>query len=303
MAIVSDQFFVIDPGNPPAANTALTVQVYDLNDIDDDGFITTGNGDLVNGLTVTSVFVGDRIRVQWPDGSTQWIEGVTFYFSGGPAVFTPTDGTILQNATFLESTWVPDSTQVALSSLTPACFTPGTLIETDHGLRLIETLQPGDLVRTLDHGFQPLRWVSVQTVQAIGPFAPVHIAAGAMGNARPLVVSQQHRMLLQGWQAQLHFAEDQVLVAAKHLVNNRTITIREGGMVTYVHLLFDRHEIVFGEGIASESYCGTAMVAQEDTAQQAELRALFPDLVPAQSRARPVARPVLRGYEAALLAA
>ena len=110
------------------------------------------------------------------------------------------------------------------------------------------------------------------------------IAAGALGNTRPLRVSPQHRMLLQGWQAELLFDEAEVLVAAKLLVNDQTIRREEGGpeangMVTYHHMLFDAHEIVLAEGAPSESFhpghVGWGALAEE---AREEILTLFPAL-------------------------
>ena len=39
------------------------------------------------------------------------------------------------------------------------CYAPGTMIDTPDGPRAVETLQVGDLVMTLDHGPQSIRWV------------------------------------------------------------------------------------------------------------------------------------------------
>lgn len=301
MPIYSDQFFVMDPGAPPPSGTALTVQNYSYNDQNGDGLISTTAGDTFNGLTVTSVWVGDRIQVRWPDGTTQWITGVTFYVSGGPAVFTPTDGTILQNATFLSSTWVNTSTQIAVGSLFPTCFTLGTMILTADGEVPIEELRPGDLIVTLDNGLQPLRWVSRTTARAVGPFAPVRMAAGALGNRREMRVSQQHRMLLTGWRAELLFGEDEVLVAAKHLVNDHGIRVVPGGEITYLHLLFDSHEVVFAEGVPTESFFAVSDTAPDP--QRDEAVALFPELAAGPISHSHTARAVLKGHEAALLAA
>lgn len=44
-------------------------------------------------------------------------------------------------------------------SIEGVCFTLGTLIDTDRGPVPIEELSVGDRVATLDHGFQPIRWV------------------------------------------------------------------------------------------------------------------------------------------------
>lgn len=106
---------------------------------------------------------------------------------------------------------------------------------------------------TMDHGYRPIRWIGSKNVPAKGKFAPIRFRKGVLTNARDLLVSPQHRMLLTGWQAELLFGESEVLVAAKHLVNDSTITRVEGGEVVYYHMLFDTHEIVFAEGCPSES--------------------------------------------------
>lgn len=298
----SDQFYVIDPGNPPSSGTSLTVQTFTFTDADDDGFIGTGDGDTFNGALVTSVWVNDQVQVRYPDGTTDTITGVTFYVSGQPAVFTPTDGTILQDAVFVSSTFVTTSTQVEVGDLGPICFTPGTLIETDKGPRLIETLQPGDRVRTRDNGYQELRWIGFQEARAEAEFAPVEFSPGVLGNPDVLRVSQQHRMLVTGWRAQIFAGEDEVLVAAKHLVNGRDVRLCSGGVVTYVHILFDGHEIVRAGGLWSESYFPSHAAERRDEAVQAELAALVPDLDQV-IRGMAAARLVAKRHEAACLVA
>ena len=78
-------------------------------------------------------------------------------------------------------------------------------------------------------------------------FAPVVIRAGICGNERDLVLSPQHRMLFSGTRAELFFGESEVLVAACHLVAAGLASQRLGGTITYYHLVFDRHEIIFSD--------------------------------------------------------
>ncbi len=298
----TDQFFVMDPGNPPPAGTPLTVQVYDFIDNNDDGFIGTGAGDTFNGLVITAVWVNDTITVNIPGTGNVTITGVTFYVSGGPAVFTPTDGTILQDATFVSSTWVSVSTQIPVSAFAPVCFAAGTLIETPDGPRPVETLAPGDLVLTLDHGPQPVLVLSREVFVATGANAPVRIAKGALGNAADLVVSQQHRMLVADWRAELYCGEAEVLIAAKHLVNGETIRIEDGGTIEYCHILFARHEIVWAAGIPSESLHPGHALDRGGEASRAELLRLFPELASYADARAAAARPVPRAFEARVLA-
>jgi Hint domain len=165
------------------------------------------------------------------------------------------------------------------------CFTHGTLVETPDGPRLIETLERNDLVCTLDNGSQPIRWIasraiSVTEMIANAALRPVEFETGAIGNTRPLRVSPQHRILLDDWRAQVYFGEDRVLIPAKAMVNGTTIRqiVPEAG-VSYIHILFDRHEVIIAEGALSESFHpGEIGQGALDAAQRHELELLFPGL-------------------------
>lgn len=168
------------------------------------------------------------------------------------------------------------------------CFTPGTLILTDRGTVRVEELRAGDLVMTRDNGLQPLRWVggthlSRAQLAAQPEFQPVRIPAGAFGSAGPdrtMLVSPQHRLLVEGARAELLFGEAEVLVPAKHLVGKGEVarSLPEDG-VTYIHILFDRHEIVQSDGIWTESFQpALASLGSLEGEVRAEILALFPDL-------------------------
>lgn len=186
---------------------------------------------------------------------------------------------------------------------TVPCFVAGTLIDTPEGMRPVESLRPGDLVLTQDEGPQPIRWAGSRTVAALGNFAPIRIAAGSFGAERDVLLSPQHRVLVRDVLADLLFGEPEVLVAAKDLLNGRTVTVEEGGEVTYVHLLFDRHQVIFSEGMPSESFLpGPQVMGSLEAEVQAEICALFPELDPATGEGySPAARRMLRAHEAQVL--
>jgi Hint domain len=187
------------------------------------------------------------------------------------------------------------------------CFVAGTLIDTPEGARRVEDLRPGDLVSTADRGPQRVCWVGRRTVtrdemRRDPRLWPVTIAAAAFGPeqpARDLAVSRQHRILRGGWACELHFAEPEVLIPAHRLVNGRTVRLDQPrGDVTYVHFLCDRHEIVFAEGLPSESFYPSPQSLEGVEAEaQAELLLIFPELrsrsVPPLAIARPVVEPRL----------
>lgn len=183
------------------------------------------------------------------------------------------------------------------------CFVAGTMILTDKGECPVESLRPGDLVITKDDGPQPLRWTGRRQVAAEGALAPIEIRAGTFGNHRRLLVSPQHRVLVHDPLAELLFGETEVLVAARDLVNGRAVRVMEGGAVDYVHLLFDRHQIVSSEGLATESFLpGPQSTRMFEAEIIEEICSLFPELNPQTGGGySPAARRTLRPFEAQLL--
>jgi phosphohistidine swiveling domain-containing protein len=194
-----------------------------------------------------------------------------------------------------------DTAFVTMTSV--PCFVAGTLILTPAGERRVEDLQPGDLVMTHDDGAQPVRWVGQRKVPAQGAFAPIRIKANTFGDHRTLLLSPQHRVLIRDGLAELLFGEAEVLVAAKDLVNDRSIRVQAGGEVDYVHILFDKHQVVFSEGLATESFLpGPQVTAQLERDIVDELAAIFPELNPRTGDGYgPAARRTLRGHEAQVL--
>jgi Ca2+-binding RTX toxin-like protein len=197
-----------------------------------------------------------------------------------------------------------------IENLVIVCFTPGTQILTDRGAIAVEALAPGDLVMTRDNGLQPLRWVGSRRLSCAELLArpelqPVRIAAGSLNGAGPdrtMLVSPQHRVLIEGARAEMFFGETEVLVPAKHLTGLAEVTRAvpaEG--VTYVHILFDQHEIVQSDGIWTESFQpAERTLSALDEAARAEVLAIFPELA-SDSSGFPAARLSLKAHEAKVL--
>lgn len=182
------------------------------------------------------------------------------------------------------------------------CFARGTLIGTIEGDRPVETLHPGDMIRTRDDGPQPLRWIGSRTVPGRGALAPVVIGAGVLGNRRRLMLSPQHRLLVTGDRAELLFGQPEVLVAAKHLMDGDRIHSAPCDLVEYWHLLFDRHQIVLAEGIPAESFHpAERSITALDHAAREELFTIFPDLRGGCTGYGPLARPEISAAEARTL--
>jgi hypothetical protein len=192
------------------------------------------------------------------------------------------------------------------------CFTPGVVIDTRRGPVPVEQIRVGDRVLTRDNGFRTVRWVGRKTLDAAVLAAaprlrPVVIRRDALGPgvpARDLTVSRQHRMLMTGARAQLLSGESEVLACAGHL---GPVATRSGGAdegVTYLHILFDGHELIRANGCWTESFQPGRQVADAmEAAVRDEILEIFPELGASDSPPFAAARPTLRAWEARLLIA
>ena len=191
------------------------------------------------------------------------------------------------------------------------CFTPNTSIATPNGPRLIQSLRAGDHVLTRDAGPQPILWTGHRRMtgarlHAMPHLRPIRIKARAFGAGQPqpdLVVSPQHRILMQGPAAQALFNTPEVLVRAEDLVNDHTILVdRALREVTYVHVLLEAHQVIWANGLPTESFHpANAALDALDPVQREGLMDIFPSLAADPTSYGPHARRNLTGSEAAIL--
>lgn len=190
--------------------------------------------------------------------------------------------------------------------ITAICFTPEVRLSTPAGERAVRDLREGDLVVTADHGLCPIRWIGGKLVtgarlHAAPQARPIVIPAGALGLGRPtreVRVSPRHCLALEGGEVELAFGTREVLVAALHLVGWRGIHRDDSCQATeYLHLLMDKHEILFADGLPAESYHpgqqGMATLKDQD---RARLLMAMPRIT--TDAYGPTARRVLRWHEA-----
>lgn len=204
---------------------------------------------------------------------------------------------------------IPEASSVSSGGV--ICFTPGTRILTPDGTRRIEDLQPGDTIQTKDNGPQQVLWTGHRRMTGARLYAmphlrPIRFRSGALGIDRPdedLLVSPQHRMLVKGAAAQSLFHADEVLVAAEDLLNDGTICIdRVLREVTYVHVLLERHQIVWANGLETESFHpSNAALETVDPAQREGLLNILPTLAEDPFTYGDFARRNLTASEAAIL--
>jgi hypothetical protein len=191
------------------------------------------------------------------------------------------------------------------------CFTPGTRIRVEGGQKLIETLRQGDRIQTRDNGLQEVLWTGQRRMTGARLYAmpglrPIRFRAGALGVDRPredLLVSPQHRMLLRGPAAQALFSTDEVLVAAEDLLNDLTITVdHDLSEVTYIHILLPHHNILWANGVETESFHpSNTAIDSIDATQRAGLLEFVPHAAENPHSYGDYARRNLSASEAAIL--
>ena len=266
---------------------------------DRDTFTNITAGDVVHGGEGGDDFDVLDLTGSKPDGGSIRV----FHDAGNPenghVDFRDADGNVIGTMEFTD-----------IESVVP-CFTPGTLIATPKGERLVEDLTIGDKIITRDNGIQEIRWVGEkklnwQSLAANPHLMPILIKRGSLGNDLPerdMMVSPNHRMLVANDKTSLYFEEREVLAAAKHLVNNRDIVKAEVMHTSYLHFMFDNHEVVLSDGSWTESFQpGDLALKSVGNAQRNEIMELFPELATAEGiSAYQSARKTLKAHEARLL--
>ncbi len=262
------------------------------------------NNDSTTGGTLTVTHIND-IAVG-PGGTVTLTTGQTVTLNADGTLTVLSDGDIettyftytINNGLGQEDTGIVQVNQLP-------CFVAGTLIDTPRGPVPVEDLRPGDLVITLDNSVQPIRWVGSREIEATGNFAPIRICKGSFGAEADVLLSPQHRVLVRDIWADLMFGDSEVLIKAKDLVNGKTVRREESAAsVTYVHLLFDQHNILTSSGLLSESYLPGPMMRYTFSDEAcAEIITLFPELANLDTGSWEAARPILKTYEAQALKA
>ncbi len=264
-----------------------------------DTFFNVNAGDVIDGgsgpvdfdtlLLGGSAPTGGRFEIEYTSADRE--DGFVNYFEA--------DGTAAGRLSFVE-----------IENIVP-CFTPGTMIATRKGECRVEDLRVGDRVITRDNGIQEIRWVGARAMsgaelEKAAHLKPVLIRQGALGNDLPerdMMVSPNHRVLVANDKTALYFEEREVLVAAKHLTGLEGVDIVDVSETTYIHIMFDQHEVILSDGAWTESFQpGDMSLAGIGNAQRQEILELFPELATQDGiNAYASARRSLKKHEAKLI--
>ncbi|MFV0490420.1 MAG: Hint domain-containing protein [Pseudorhodobacter sp.] len=187
----------------------------------------------------------------------------------------------------------------------PICFLRGSTIRTKRGCLPVEALRPDDLVQTADNGFQPIAWIGSRLIRQYDTafherHGPILIRAGSFGMGLPdrdLFVSPQHRILISSRIAGRMFGEREVFVPARHLLGHPGVErAAHSGPIHYFHLLLEAHEVVFSNGLRTESFHpGPEAMKSLNSAAREEVITLFPEIADLETqKTRALARFVPR---------
>jgi len=174
-----------------------------------------------------------------------------------------------------ESAFGFDPTTPTFGTANPECFLTGTLIATDEGECLVETLKVGDLVQTTSGRPEHIKWVGVQVHdhQNVHPFRsyPIQIKAGALGDnlpTRDLYVTPDHALLVDG-----------VLANAGALTNGISIVQvkPEEETFTYYHIELEHHTLLLAEGVPAESFIPQNVEGRDKFDNIEEFAELYPE--------------------------
>ena len=303
----------------PFSNSNIDVlAAYSADIIDNDAFLQDPDGDGSQQLDLSGV-----PNFHNASGNFQIFESYSGQVNGAPVTFTliqfsnpiyvvVTAGQVAPGDTVTNTGFVGSAPASSYNSLPSfVCFTAGSLILTPAGQRRIETLQPGDLVVVADGQPRPVRWIgrrrlSASELRQEPHLCPVRISAGSFAKncpSRDLLVSPQHRIAVSCARMEMMYANPEMLAPAKGLVDGHAVTqLPPHQSVEYIHILFDKHELVNVEGVWSESfYPGECTISAMTPATQRELHALFPDLMGGPHGYGATALPVLKPYEVRIM--
>ncbi len=285
------------------------------NDTNQFGTIVFPDGTTL-GSPTTNVFSEVQALLTAPDGSTITIIQVEVANPTGAATIagflpsSPLESGVTY--TFTATNTTPTTPAPPVDEIVGAvCFTSDNMIETDTGEVRASDLKIGMMIKTINGVSQPLKWiyrrcVTPEDMKKYPQLRPISFAPNSLGKSIPnkeMKLSPQHKLLITSPINQMYFEHSSLLVAAKHLVNNTTITIDKSDEgIEYIHLLLDRHEVIYADGTEAESFNpGAWALGIMEAEAKMELDLLFPELRSSDTLHNFSTYPTVKAHEAVLI--
>ena len=217
------------------------------------------------GAVETSGQVQPRDEITLSDGTNTYFMTEVYIASSNSYYYIFHDPAPLMGVEYtVTNVSSPNTTNYSeLSTAGVVCFTAGTLIATPAGDRAVETLQTGDMVSTLDRGPQPIlcigrRRVGWREMKEHKGLRPFKVCADSLGPGCPVTdiwLSRQHRIMLTDRMVDHPKVGTSGVLAPVHTLSS-VPGIEEHcptAGVTYFHILTEDHNIVWSNGIATET--------------------------------------------------
>ncbi|MGI9389963.1 MAG: Hint domain-containing protein [Boseongicola sp.] len=300
-ATTNETVYYTDPLPTITLGAAATITNIIVNDDDgpdantfDDGFVdtpgdgsppSTANNDQVldQAVTVngTNYPAGSQVELEFAfvttTGETFWIIRIAGDNVGISGPTLPTPGS---SYTVDTDDGTNDGQMIPVDQV--PCFTAQSQILTMNGWTQVSDLSLGDRIVTADNGAQEIRWIGSKRLAGMNlpsHLRPIVIPKDAFGEGRPFrdtVVSPQHRFLIREWECQMLFGESEAFVAAKLFRSGHCLS---PFAVEYWHLMLDQHEVIFVNGLETESFFpGLGGLNSLGSRSQKEVLELFPRL-------------------------
>ena len=130
----------------------------------------------------------------------------------------------------------------------------GVLIDSENGPVSAREIRPGLGVVTRANGIRPVLWAGLsRNVQPLSGEMPVRIRRGALtpdgtAPAQSILCAPGQKLLLRHPLNELLFGAAEVLVRAADLLHLDGVEMVTRSDFTWVHLLFERHEVIRAQG-------------------------------------------------------
>ncbi|NKX45236.1 Hint domain-containing protein [Roseicyclus persicicus] len=175
------------------------------------------------------------------------------------------DEALPREAGFLSVCHVAAVAEFGLAPTDLPALATGAMLPTSQGMRPVEALEPGMVLRTVTGERLPLRWVARRPRLCLGRLAPVRLRAPYFGLAQDICVTPETRILRSGPAVEYLFGHEKVLVRAGDLTGSPGAHPDRNAPVRVVHhLMLDDPACVTIDRCGVETALLSDVVAAED---------------------------------------
>ena len=141
----------------------------------------------------------------------------------------------------------------------------GAILPTSLGPMAVEMLRPGILLKMVDGGLMPLRWIERRSRLCLGRLGPVWLRAPYFGLSHDICVTPATRVMRSGPAVEYIFGHERVLIRASDMLSSPgALRDRRNPVRDMYHLMMDDHACVALDRCGIETALLSDVVAAED---------------------------------------